>query len=119
MEEYLITAVDYLRLVVEAIGAAIVGFGSVATAIRFLLTLLGIRDYSNTEIRLFLGRYLALGLEFQIGADILSTAVAPTFDDVLLLGAIVVIRTVLNYFLSKELERERQQVTPESDAVRS
>jgi uncharacterized membrane protein len=80
--------------------------------------LLGIRDYSNTEIRLFLGRYLALGLEFQIGADILSTAVAPTFEDVLLLGAIVVIRTVLNYFLSKELERERRQVMPESDALR-
>jgi uncharacterized membrane protein len=119
VEEYLITAVDYLRLVIEAIGAAVVGFGSVATAVRFLLTLLGIRDYSNTEIRLFLGRYLALGLEFQIGADILSTAVAPTFDDVLLLGAIVVIRTVLNYFLSKELERERRQVAPESDAARS
>ena len=118
MEDYLITAVDYLRLAVEAIGAAIVGFGAVATAVMFLLTLLGIRKDSNTEIRLFLGRYLALGLEFQIGADILSTAIAPTFDDVLLLGAIVVIRTVLNYFLSKELERERQQVGPEGDAVR-
>jgi uncharacterized membrane protein len=119
VEEYLITAVDYLRLLIEAIGAAVVGFGSVAAAVRLLLTLLGIKDYSNTEIRLFLGRYLALGLEFQIGADILSTAVAPTFDDVLLLGAIVVIRTVLNYFLSKELERERRQVTHESDAVQS
>jgi len=118
VEEYLITAVDYLRLVVEAIGAAIVGFGSVATAVRFLLTLLGIRDDSNTEIRLFLGRYLALGLEFQIGADILSTAVAPTFDDVLLLGAIVVIRTVLNYFLSKEIEREGREVMPEREAPR-
>ncbi len=118
MEDYLITAVDYLRLLVEAIGAAIVGFGSVATAAMFLLTLLGIRRDSNTEIRLFLGRYLALGLEFQIGADILSTAIAPTLDEILLLGAIVVIRTVLNYFLSKELERERQQVRPEGDAVR-
>ena len=65
-----------------------------------------------------MGRFLALGLEFQIGADILSTAVAPSFDDVLLLGAIVVIRTVLNYFLSKELERERREVTPERDALR-
>ena len=119
MEEYLITAVDYLRLVIEAIGAAIVGFGAVATAARFLLTLLGVRNDSNTEIRLFLGRYLTLGLEFQIGADILSTAVAPTFDAVLLLGAIVVIRTVLNYFLSKELERERQQVRSESEPVGS
>ena len=120
VEEYLITAVDYLRLVVEAIGAAVVGFGAIAAAIRYVLSLVGIRNDTNTEIRLFLGQFLALGLEFQIGADILSTAVAPTFDDVLLLGAIVVIRTVLNYFLSKELERERQQVTsePERDALR-
>jgi uncharacterized membrane protein len=114
VEEYLITAVDYLRLVVEAIGAAVVGFGAIGAAVRFLLTLLRIKDYSNNEIRLFLGRYLTLGLEFQIGADILSTAVAPTLDAVLLLGAIVVIRTVLNYFLSKELERE--QAKAESDA---
>jgi uncharacterized membrane protein len=118
VEEYLITAVDYLRLVVEAIGAAIVGIGSLAAAFRYALTLLGMRSYTNTEIRLYLGQFLALGLEFQIGADILSTAIAPTLDDVLLLGAIVVIRTVLNYFLSKELERERQEVTSEPDAAR-
>ena len=119
VEEYLITAVDYLRLVVEAIGAAVVGIGALATAFRYAMSLLGIRAYTNTEIRLYLGRFLALGLEFQIGADILSTAVAPTFDDVLLLGAIVVIRTALNYFLSKELDRERQEVTPEGGALRS
>ncbi len=114
----MITAVDHLRLVIEAIGAAVVGYGAVAAAIRLLLTLLGIRDDSNTEIRLFLGRYLALGLEFQIGADILSTAVAPTLDAVLLLGAIVVIRTVLNYFLSVELEREQARSDSEREAPR-
>ena len=80
MEEYLVTAVGYLRLIVEAIGAAVVG-----------------------------GGYLVLGLEFQLGADILSTAVAPTLDDVILLGAIATIRTALNYFLSQELARERQE----------
>jgi uncharacterized membrane protein len=53
---------------------------------------------------------LALGLEFQLGADILSTAVAPTFAEVKILAAIVVIRTALNYFLSWEIERERQEV---------
>jgi uncharacterized membrane protein len=115
MEELLITAVDYLQLAVEAIGAAVVGFGALAAGFRYVLSLVGIRDYTNPEIRLYLGHFLALGLEFQIGADILSTAVAPTLDAVLLLGAIVVIRTVLNYFLSKELERERQEATPEPD----
>ncbi len=119
MEELLVTAVGYLRLIVEAIGAAVVGFGALATTYRYILTLVGIRKYTNNQIRLYLGRYLALGLEFQLGADILSTAVAPTLDDVILLGAIAAIRTALNYFLSQELERERREVAarPERDAT--
>ena len=110
MEELLVTAVGYLKLAVEAVGAAIVGFGALATVVVYLLSVFGIRKRSYTEIRLFLGRYLALGLEFQLGSDILSTAVAPTIAEVKILAAIVVIRTVLNYFLSKEIERERQEV---------
>jgi uncharacterized membrane protein len=106
----LITAVGYLKLAVEAVGAAIVGFGALATVAVYVLSVLGIRKRSYTEIRLFLGRYLALGLEFQLGADILSTAVAPTFAEIEILAAIVVIRTALNYFLSREIERERQEV---------
>ena len=111
MEEYLVTAVGYLRLVVEAIGAVVIGFGVLATTYRLVLTLVGIRDYSNNQVRLFLGRYLALGLEFQLGADILSTAVAPTLDDVILLGATAAIRTALNFFLAQEMERERREET--------
>jgi uncharacterized membrane protein len=110
VEELLVTAVGYLKLAVEAVGAAIVGFGALATVVVYLLSVFGIRKRSYTEIRLFLGRYLALGLEFQLGADILSTAVAPTIAEVEILAAIVVIRTVLNYFLSREIEREREEV---------
>jgi uncharacterized membrane protein len=113
LEELLVTAVGYLRLAVEAVGAAIVGFGALATTVRYVLTLIGMREYTNNEIRLYPGRYLVLGLEFQLGADILGTAVAPTLDDVILLGAIAAIRTALNYFLSQELERERQRVAPQ------
>ena len=120
MEEFLVTAVGYLRLVVEAIGAAIIGIGVLSTTFRYALSLLELRKYSYTEIRLHLGSYLALGLDFQLGANILGTAVSPTFEEVQLLAAIVVIRTVLNYFLSKELERERREVElePEPDALR-
>ena len=120
MEEFLVTAVGYLRLAVEAIGAAIIGIGVLSTTFRYALSLLELRKYSYTEIRLHLGSYLALGLDFQLGADILATAVTPTFEEVQLLAAIVVIRTVLNYFLSKELERERREVElePEPDALR-
>jgi uncharacterized membrane protein len=110
VEELLVTAVGYLKLAVEAVGAAIVGFGALATVAVYLLSVFGIRKRSYTEIRLFLGRYLALGLEFQLGSDILSTAVAPTIAEVEILAAIVVIRTLLNYFLSREIEREREEV---------
>jgi uncharacterized membrane protein len=79
--------------------------------------LFGIRKRSYTEIRLFLGRYLALGLEFQLGSDILSTAVAPTIAEVKILAAIVVIRTVLNYFLSKEIEREEVEAARRTEAA--
>jgi uncharacterized membrane protein len=110
VEEHLVTAVGYLKLAVEAVGAAIVGFGALATIAVYVLSLLEIRKRSYTEIRLFLGRYLALGLEFQLGADILSTAVGPTIAEVKILAAIAVIRTALDYFLSREIERERQEV---------
>ena len=112
----MITTVGYLRLAIEAVGAAVVGIGALSTTYLYALSLLGLRNYTNTQIRLHLGRYLALGIEFQLGSDILGTAVSPTIEEVGLLAAIVVIRTVLNYFLSKELEREREEV--ESDTQR-
>jgi uncharacterized membrane protein len=118
VEEFLVTAVGYLRLMVEATGAALIGIGVLSTTFRYALSLLELRKYSYTEIRLHLGTYLALGLDFQLGANILATAVTPTLEEVQLLAAIVVIRTVLNYFLSKELERERREVElePKSEA---
>ncbi len=112
VEEFLVVAVGYLRLAVEAIGAAVIGIGAAATVLRYVLSLLGLRKYTNSDLRLYLGRFLALGLEFQLASDILATAVAPTFEEVQLLAAIVVIRTVLNYFLQKELEREQDLPRP-------
>jgi uncharacterized membrane protein len=52
--------------------------------------------------------WLALALEFQLGADILGTTVTPTLDSLTKLALIAVIRTFLNYFLSKELEAESE-----------
>jgi uncharacterized membrane protein len=57
--------------------------------------------------RLILARYLALALEFELGADILGTAVSPSWDQIGKLGAVAVIRTGLNFFLSMEMKEER------------
>ena len=47
---------------------------------------------------------LALGIEFTLASDILRTAVAPTRSDILTLGAVILLRTLLNLFLEREIE---------------
>lgn len=108
VEEWVINAVLWLKLGVEAMGALVIGVGVVVATIQFVRRFFapGARDY--TPIRLTLARHLALALEFQLGADILGTAVAPTWDQIGKLGAIAVIRTALNYFLMREMREEDQ-----------
>ena len=56
-------------------------------------------------MRLRLGRWLALALEFELGADILRTAVAPTWSEIGQLAAIAAVRTALNFFLQQEIDK--------------
>jgi uncharacterized membrane protein len=105
VEDAVRDAVDFAIPFVEGIGAAIIVAGVVISFGAFLLSELRIRVVAYEHVRLTLGRYLALGIEFQLGADILTTAVSPTFEDIGKLGAIAAIRTLLNYFLAQEIER--------------
>jgi len=61
----------------------------------------------HTYFRRMFGGWLIVALEFQLAADIVGTIVSPTSAHLIELGAIAVIRTFLNYFLSKELNEER------------
>lgn len=106
-EDWVRIAVQWLRLGVEALGALIVGMGVILAAALFARDLLSRHTADFNAIRLTLARYLALALEFQLGADILSTAVAPSWTEIGKLGAVAVIRTTLNYFLSKEIKEEQ------------
>ena len=99
-------SVEWLRLFVEALGAVVIGAGIVVVVIALGRHLLVDRGGSFGPIRLKFARYLTLALELQLAADILSTSVAPTWDRIGKLAAIAVIRTALNYFLSKELQAE-------------
>jgi uncharacterized membrane protein len=107
VEGTIINLVQWLKLLVETTGAAIIGLGVITAVYQFVRSLIPPRFESYNRIRLTLARYLALALEFQLGADILTTAVAPTWDQIGKLGAIAVIRTALNYFLTREMREER------------
>lgn len=77
-EEGVVAAVLWLKLAVEVVGALIIGLGILTAGGLLVKALLARRTADFTAIRLTLARYLALALEFQLEADILSTAIAPS-----------------------------------------
>lgn len=114
VEQTVFNLVQWLKLAVELTGAVIIGVGILAVASRLLRSLANRRLEGYNEIRLTLSRFLALALEFQLGADILSTAIAPSWDQIGKLGAIAFLRTALNYFLTREMREERDGISADA-----
>ncbi|HEX8210739.1 MAG TPA: DUF1622 domain-containing protein [Longimicrobium sp.] len=105
-EQFVQNGVEWLRLGVESIGALVIAAGIVAAIVRAANLWRRGAPRAYTALRLTLAHYLAVALEFQLAADILSTAVAPTWERIGKLAAVAVIRTGLNYFLAKEMAAE-------------
>ncbi|MGF1460633.1 MAG: DUF1622 domain-containing protein [Leptolyngbyaceae cyanobacterium] len=111
LELILVLCVSFAKLVLEVISVFCVVLGVFKTG-QFVTTLN--RQHRRGEefpfnlIRLKFGTWLALALEFQLGADILATTVAPTTQDLARLAIVAIVRTFLNYFLEKEPEAERE-----------
>ena len=99
--------VEWLRLLVETLGALVIAMGIVVAMVGLLRHAFKERGTGFNPVRLSLARYLALALELQLAADILSTAIAPSWDQIGKLAAIAVIRTALNHFLSREMREEQ------------
>ena len=92
----------HLALMVEAASALFIAIA----ALEAVWTLLkGRHEGSRREVWVRFGVWLLLSLEFQLGADIIRTAISPTWTQIGQLGAIAVIRTFLNYFLEQDLEK--------------
>ena len=117
MEEHFKHITIYISVAVEAIAALIIVCAVLEAGYNLVRWLLG-RDRGGRDIqniRLRLGRWLVLSLEFLLAADILKTAVMPTWTELGKLGVIIVLRTALNFFLEYELRRvaERRDAPPE------
>lgn len=112
VEETVQSSVEWLRLLVETLGAIVIAAGVVVAVIGLLRNMRDAQTGGFGAVRLSFARYLTLALELQLAADILSTSVAPTWDRIGKLAAIAIIRTALNYFLSKEMEQESRMPKP-------
>jgi len=95
-----------VALALEAASILMIVIGAVEALARIVVPLLR-RDATQGRLRaawLILARWLVLGLEFMLAADIVRTAIAPSWTDIGQLASIAVIRTFLNYFLEHDLE---------------
>jgi uncharacterized membrane protein len=116
MEELLKTGTLFLSSIAEGAAGLVIAFAVVEAIVRSAVLFLpaGWRGsvthhlMEKEEVRLRLGRWLAVALEFLLAADILRTAVAPSWDEIGKLAAIATLRTLLNYFLQKEIDRARR-----------
>lgn len=97
----------YLPGAIEGLAAVLIGLASLETAVRIagLFIRRRVTGAAKEEIRLRLGVWLSLALELEIAADILRTTIAPSWDEIGKLAAVVALRTVLNYFLQMEISR--------------
>jgi uncharacterized membrane protein len=107
LSEWLRAVAQVTGTVVESIGILIVVIALVRAMPRYATLVVRLDPTFPPEgLRLELGRSLALALEFLLGADIIRTAVEPTWDEIGRLAAIAAIRTGLNFFLQRELTAE-------------
>jgi uncharacterized membrane protein len=118
-EALLREVVDMFVRVVEAAGALIIFLGAVVAIIQFLRVLPKRDPHEFVRVRLTLGRFVALGLEFQLASDVLRTAVSPSFEELGKLAVVATIRTALNFFLAREIKEEEGTVEERRRALAS
>jgi uncharacterized membrane protein len=97
------------RVLLEALSVLTVLYGLLALGLQALRRN-GYRlpTRPTNSARLTFGSWLALALEFQLGADIVATTINPSETNLIQLAVIALIRTFLNIFLGREIEAEQR-----------
>jgi uncharacterized membrane protein len=111
MKEWLTFFTEYAVLIIDMMALLVIAVGTVEMFLRCLLAVFR-PSATRQELRdgyLRYARWLIAGLTFQLAADIIETASAPTWDDIGRLAAIAVVRTFLNYFLERDITESRKR----------
>jgi uncharacterized membrane protein len=113
MNPFLVSATEFSTTVIDTMALVIIVFGTLEAFYSGVVLALS-RSDTGTERRdiwLRYARWLVAALTFQLAADILQTSIAPDWETVGRLTAIAIVRTLLNYFLEKDLSEIRERQT--------
>lgn len=106
MEQTVAQVAEAIGGILDLAGVVTIAAGSVL-AVVFVTPALsrGDRAGAYATFRIGLARAILLGLEILVAADIIRTvAVEPTLENVTVLGIIVLVRTILSFTLTVEIE---------------
>lgn len=104
MEELFKRLAGHIAFGVEAVAALIIAYGAAEALIGLLASIRSWTHGGRKQVWHRFGMWLILGLEFMLAADIVRTAISPTWQQTGQLAAIAIIRTFLNFFLEKDIE---------------
>jgi len=96
--------VEGVALFLSSFGAAVIIFGGIWAIIE-VLSGIGRRKLDYNAVRIEFTSQIMLGLEFFIAGDLVKSILKPSLDEVIILGIIVAIRTVVSYSLNQELKQ--------------
>lgn len=96
--------IEIAETILGRFGALFIVYGAVIAIIELLARETRLRKKSYRDIRWTFTTRILIGLEFFVAADVLKTILEPTFQDLIMLGGLVTIRTVVSYFLGKEVQ---------------
>ncbi len=105
-EGSVIDLVLWIRLWIEVLSVLIILIGIAVTAYKVSRLILKPGSEIYNQVQFIFSRYLIMGLEFQLAADIIGTAVSPSWDQLGKLAVIATIRTFLSFFLQYEIKEE-------------
>lgn len=104
MKEWLVASTECAIIVINGLAALIIVAAAVEAFVRSVrAALAGADDRQKQEIWLRFARWLVAGLTFQLAADILETSITTSWEAIGRIAAIAVIRTLLNFFLDRDL----------------
>jgi uncharacterized membrane protein len=112
MKEWLVFASQQAIIIINMMALIIIFVGTVETFFVGMKTMFSSPSgHERRDVWLRQARWLIAGLTFQLAADIIETAITPSWQDIGRIAAIAAIRTALNYFLERDLAemRERQR----------
>ncbi|MCH7950107.1 MAG: DUF1622 domain-containing protein [Candidatus Dadabacteria bacterium] len=104
--EFIISIFNPITEIIDLIAILFMLWGLVKALFDYFVLRIKNKTLNSSDIRVIrchIGSYLLLGLEIMIVADVITTVLNQTKDDLIFLGGIVIIRTILSYFLNKEI----------------